>query len=270
MRALTTEASARLARAMNPLRLSYTMFADANPWMAAVKVMAAEAAATRKPAAADNPLLAAQQRLSDQITAALDGYRRLRDDMAEQAFFGIYGSPLLQAMLGITAETEVRPVPDTTPAQRAAVRAERSAQAALLDAGGFDEALVRAVLYAAMADQSVDERSALALNVVRKELMHLSLAAFKTLVRDQFFVLQLEGDGAIAALAGIVPDSGARRDLLRQVETILSAGAPPTPAMRDRLARLVRMLPSLPQTLPQTPTGAGTPLPVRKPTRTKG
>jgi hypothetical protein len=266
VRTLTTEASARLARAMNPLRLSYTMFADSNPWMAGVRVMAAQAAATRKPAATDNPFLAAQGRMSDQITAALNGYRRLRDDIAERTFFGIYGSPLLQAMLGITAETEVRPVPDTTPASRAVVRAERSVQAALLDAGGFEEALVRAVLYAAMADQSVDERSALALNVVRKELMHLSLAAFKTLVRDQFFVLQLEGDSAIAALAGMVPDVDSRSDLMRQVETILSAGAPRTGAMRDRMARLLQALPALPRTLT---TAAGAPPPVRKPTRTK-
>jgi hypothetical protein len=146
-------------------------------------------------------------------------------------------------MLGISAETEVRPVPGTTPAKRAARKAERAAQAAMLQTGGFDEALVRAVLFVSEADHAIDERSALALNVVRQKLMHLPLAAFKALVRNQFFVLQLDGDRAITALASMVPEFDARADLLDHVVAIASAGAPPTAATRERLAQLAEMLP---------------------------
>ena len=71
------------------------------------------------------------------------------------------------------------------------------------DAGdrGFDEALTRAVLYVSAADRVLDQRCALALNVARQQLMRLSLAEFKALVRDQFFVLQLEPERAIEVLA---------------------------------------------------------------------
>ena len=87
------------------------MFADSNPWMKGVQKLAADVAAARKPAAADNPFLALQTQVSDQITAALDAYRVARDQMAEQMFFGFYGSPFVQALLGLNDGSEVRPFP---------------------------------------------------------------------------------------------------------------------------------------------------------------
>ena len=246
MRALSTETAASFTRATNPLRLSYTIFADANPWMAGVKALAGAAAAWRRPAAADNPFVVAQTHVSDQITAALDRYRIARDDIAERALFGFYGAPMVQAMLGIDPQADPRPAPSTTPARQTELAAERSAQAAMLNLGGYDEALIRAVLYVAEADRSIDGRSALALNVARQKLLHLSLDAFKSLVRDQFFVLQLDGESAVDALPGLVPEPEARKELLGHVEEIANAGAPLTAATRDRLARLAKVLPTAP------------------------
>ncbi len=88
----------------------------------------------------------------------------------------------------------------------------------------------------------VDQRCALALNVARQKLMHLSLAEFKALVRDQFFVLQLEGERAVEAIASMVPEADARKELLQQVQNIVGAGDPPLAAERDRLARLSQVL----------------------------
>ena len=112
----------------------------------------------------------------------------------------------------------------------------------MLETGGFDEALTRAVLYVIAADRMLDQRCALALNVARQQLMHLSLAEFKVMVRDQFFVLQLEPERAIEALASLVPELDARKKLLKQVRAIASAGDPLTVAERDRLARLSQAL----------------------------
>ena len=80
VRALANQPAADLARTLNPLRLSYTIFADSNPWMKGVQELAAGVAAARKPAAADNPFLALQTQVSDQITAALDAYRARATD----------------------------------------------------------------------------------------------------------------------------------------------------------------------------------------------
>ena len=55
---------------------------------------------------------------------------------------------------------------------------------------GFDEALTRAVLYVIAAARGRSTSAcALALNVARQQLMHLSLAEFKVVVRDQAFLL---------------------------------------------------------------------------------
>jgi len=242
VRAVANQPAADLAQSLNPLRLGYTIFADSNPWMKGARNLAAGVAAARKPAGADNPFLALQTQVSDQIVAALDAYRLARDKMAEQAFFGFYGSPFVQALLGLNADSEVRPFPGTSPEKLAARQAQLDAYAAKLLTGGFDEALTRAVLYVTAADRMVDQRCALALNVARQKLMHLSLAVFKALVRDQFFVLQLEHERALEALASMVPEADAREKLLQHVQTIVGAGDRPLAYERGRLDRLSQVL----------------------------
>ena len=41
-------------------------------------------------------------------------------------FFGFYGSPFVQALLGITKDSVVRPVPGTSPEKLAARRSRRT------------------------------------------------------------------------------------------------------------------------------------------------
>ena len=123
VRALANQPMADLARTLNPLRLSYTIFADSNPLMKGVQKLAAEVTAARKPAAADNPFLALQKQVSDQIIAGLNAYRVARDQLAEQMFFGFYGSPFVQALLGLNDGSKVRPPPGTSPEKLAARKA---------------------------------------------------------------------------------------------------------------------------------------------------
>ena len=256
VRAAANQPMADLTKALNPLRMSYTMFDDRNPWMKGVQMLAAAVNAARRSVAADNPVLALQEKVSGQIIAALDAYRDARDKLQEQFFFGFYGSQFFQKLLGIDADTVVRPIPETSPETLAARQAQTNAYAAMLETGGFDEALTRAVLYVVAADHTLDQRCALALNVARQQLMHLSLAAFKVMVRDQFFVLQLEPGRAVEMLASLVPDADARKELLSQVRTIAGAGDPLTPAERDRLARLSQVL-GVPTENPVTSTVPG-------------
>ena len=112
VRAFASQPMADFSRAMNPLRLSYTIFGDRNPWMKGMQPLAAAVSAARRPVADDNPLLALQTKASEQITTGLDAYRVARDKLEEQMFFGFYGSPFVQALLGINADSIVRPVPD--------------------------------------------------------------------------------------------------------------------------------------------------------------
>lgn len=256
VRALASQPGANLAQAVNPLRLSYTMFADSHPWIKPVQEMAASVNATRRPVAADNPFLAAQTQVSEQIIAGLDAYRVARDQLEEQMFFGFYGSPLVQALLGISESSEVRPLPDISAEQAVARRDRVVAYEAKLQTGGFDEALTRAVLYVTAAERSIDERCALALNVARRKLMHLTLAGFKSLVRDQFFVLQLEHERAVEVIASMVPAARERKELMKQVHAIVDAGDSPCLAESERLVRLSQLL-AVPAQKPLSPAESG-------------
>jgi hypothetical protein len=242
VRAITSQQTADMAQTLNPLRLSYTIFADKNPWMKGVQMLAESVATARKPVAANNPFLALQTQISDQIIAALDAYRVARDQLIEQTFFGFYGSSFMQALLGINNSTVVRPLPSTSLEQQAAQQAGTDVYKEKLQIGGFDEALTRAVLYVVGADRMFDQRCAYALNAARQKLMHLSLPEFKTLVRDQFFVLQIEHERAVEVLASLVPEADARKELLKQVQMIVSAGDPAVAVERDHLARLSQIL----------------------------
>jgi hypothetical protein len=126
VRVLASQSAANRARVMDPLRLSYTIFADKNPWMKGVQKLAVSVAADRKPVTVNNPFLAIQTRVSNQILSGLDGYRAIRDQFSEQAFFGFYGSPLVQACLGVGPDS-VRPSPGRSPAKPVPRTADPSA-----------------------------------------------------------------------------------------------------------------------------------------------
>jgi hypothetical protein len=242
IRAMVTEPAADLACALNPLRLSYTVFSDSNPLMKSVEKLAGEVSAARRPAAPDNPFLQLQKQVSDQIVTALDAYRDTRDRMVEEMFFAVFGSPMVQGMLGVNSGEKVREFPGTTPEKRAAEQAQAAAYAAKLRSGGFDEALARAVLYVVSAERALDERCAHALYAARRDLLSLPIDQYKTLVRDQFFVLLLERERAVEALATMVREPDQRAELLKRTSAIIGAGDPPTAAERERIARLEKLL----------------------------
>src|SRR5262249_12991018 len=108
VRAMTSAPVAEWMQHMHPLRLQYEMFSDENPFMALVKDAADEVREDRKPVAKDNPFLALQEMVSKQIVAGLDAWRDMAETFAERTFLTVYGSPALQAAVGIDP-TDTRP-----------------------------------------------------------------------------------------------------------------------------------------------------------------
>ena len=242
IRAMANEPAAELAHKLHPMRLGYTIFANTNPLMKGVESLASEVKAMRQPADLDNPFLQLQKQVSYQIVSALDAFRDARDRMEEEMFFAIFGSPVVQGMFGLNSGQKVRELPGTTPAKRAAEKALAAAYAAKLSTGGFDEALTRAVLYVAAAERAFDERCAHVVYTARKDLRQLPLDHYKTLVRDQFYVLLLERERGVEALATMVREPDQRAELLRRTAAIVGAGGPPTAAERERITRLEKLL----------------------------
>ena len=242
VRALATLQMADLLFKANPLRLSYRLFADSNPFMKGLAPAAEAVKADRRPVEADNPFLVAQTQASDQITRALDTWRDLRDRCVEASFFALYGSPLLQAALGMTAEEKLRNLPPVSPEKRAFREHKMAAFRARVTSGGFNEALLRAVLFVGSAERVLDERSAQALNEVREHLMQMPIAAFKDLVREQFYIMLLEREAAIEAIAVLVPAAADRTLLLEKTRDIARASGPLPLAACQRIESLAGLL----------------------------
>ena len=160
LKAMVTPQMASAVLAMQPLRLKYAMFSDKNPMMGVVAPLADKARAERKTPDADNPFLRMQEQVSEMVTAWLEAFGQLRDQTQEAMFHAVYGSPWLQAWLGMTRDDgRPRPKPGTSPDQRAALAAKIEELRTTMDQGGPLEAAVRALVYIAMGQGSVDARS---------------------------------------------------------------------------------------------------------------
>ena len=242
VRALVNPTMAEWMQKMHPLRLSYELFSDANPMMAAFKPMIDWNREHRTPAAEDNPYLAWQEMLSQHIIAALDGWRDARDALAEQTFFAIYGSPVLQTAVGVDpASTQSLRKPGKNPLHQELLQTRIADLKSRIASGGLREAAIRALIYVGIGRAAVDERGFEIVRRIRREhegARALPLPQFKVLLRDQFYMLLIDQEAALAAIPAMLPeDLALRRQAFQTITRILSAAGPPNDEDQRRLAR---------------------------------
>jgi hypothetical protein len=225
VRAMATEQMAEGMRAAHPNRLRFSVFSDQNPLMQPVKAMAAEARARRRPVSADNPFLAWEKTASQWITTSLQSWGELRDAMTEAAFLNAYGSPLLQAMVGLNAE------PNAVTRRIGRDLARESAAAKLHDeleqrfeVGGAEEGALRALVYIRSPSGAADERGYRLLKSMRtsrKTNKQLTTDQFREMLRGQFQLVRMDEERAVKALPKLIhpgePESDAALQALRQL-----------------------------------------------------
>ncbi len=243
VRAMTTEQSAEMMRQLHPNRLRFTMFSDKNPMMQPVKALAQSVRETRQPVAPDNPLLSLEKVASTWITTWWESYQQARDAMTEAMFLGVYGSPLLQAMVGLGtqhAPTERRIDRELVhEADEAKMRVELEHR---FEVGGLPQAVLRALIYVRMPERSVDERGFAALQAIRAMQPvndRMSMAELKACLKEQYLLVRLDEERAVRAIPRLLPDSEqARRAALDALLQVLGArGALPEEGLR-RLGRI--------------------------------
>ena len=246
VRALATPMTAEWLQKLHPLRLSYELLSDSNPMTAVVKPLTSWAREHRQPVAADNPFVVWQEIMSKQITAALDAWRDARDTMAEQAFFAAYGSPLLQAAVGVdpgTAQSSRKP--GKNPLHQELLQRRVAEIKSRIPLGGLREALVRALLYVGVGRGAADERGFEAVRRFRDEQVQmpgLPLSEFKALVREQFFMLLLDQEAALSAIPTMLPsDKEARHKAFETLKHALSARGQLDAEDQKRLSRVAAM-----------------------------
>jgi hypothetical protein len=240
-------AAATLMKELHPLRLQYALFSDENPLMAPVKTMAKQVRQDRAKAPADNPFLAVQDIVSRQIVAGLDAWRDIRDSVGESMFLSVYGSPFLQAFVGIDPA-------DTRPPRRAGksslhkefVNTRIAQLKQQMQTGGMREGLLRTLIYVGLPRAGVDERGAAALRRIRAASdasSRLTLMDFKAIAREQFLMLLVDEQAAVAAIPQLIPkDMEARRNAIALVRQVLGGRGELAGAVADRLQEVAALL----------------------------
>jgi hypothetical protein len=241
LRPWTSEGTAQALRRLHPLRLQYELLSDQNPLMRSLAEAAEQVRADRRPAAPDNPFLALQGEFSRRMIEALDAWRDARDRFSEQMFHAIYGTPILQAALGLAATDEPpRRRAAKEPLHRIIVQRRIDELKARMTQGSLLEAAIRAMVYVGLGDTSVDERSFAVLRLIRAERGgRMSVAEFKSVLREQFFMLLIDEEAALSAVAEIARREPAGvPDVLAALRRLVAAkGA----VEGDRAARLARV-----------------------------
>jgi pimeloyl-ACP methyl ester carboxylesterase len=208
VRAMVNAPMAEFLRQMNPLRLQYELFSDANPAMNPVGALAERVRENRKSATGENPFIALQENLSSQIVRTLDAWRDVSEMVAERTFLSVYGSPPLQAAMGIDAgaSRRLRKAPKNPLHQE--LQQKRIAELrSRIAVGGVREAIIRGILYTGMARAAVDERGFELARRIRDAHGDMPISDFKALVREQYFMLLIDEPAALAAIPSMLPPS---------------------------------------------------------------
>ncbi|MGS2743775.1 DUF3141 domain-containing protein [Halomonas sp. LS-001] len=202
IQAVNTPEMARWIRRMHPIRLGYRLMSDRNPLTVPLPVMADVIRANRHEVGHDNLFKSLEGIVSDQLGASLDAVRDLRDGSIEKLFLNIYGQPLLQAAVGLYGDAHIhRRRPGAEPEHRRFIQQRGEELRERIAHGSDHEAVMRGLIYVLGGSAATDERNFKRLRASRAELEPgSSLVDFKKLVREQFFILKLDREKALATL----------------------------------------------------------------------
>ncbi len=244
VRNLVTEPSANLMRHLHPNRMRFEMFSDKkNPLMQPVAAWADSIRAQRKPISADNPLLKLQQETSNQIVKFLDAFTEARDAACEAIFMAAYDQPWLQALAGLRADgAQTRQHVERELAREAGNQRTRADLNDRINQGSAIEAALRALIYVQQPERKLDGRGFTMLREINSELppeRQMSLTAFKEKLKEQYLIMMLDEERAVAAIPKLLPADGAeRRALMGAIHRILAVRGSPSDEAERRQVRV--------------------------------
>ena len=243
VRSMVTAPVADWLRQFHPLRLQYEIFSDQNPFMAPVARLAEQVRANRKGVDKDNPFLAAQENMSKRIEGALDSWREASETGAERMFLAVYGSPTLQAAVGVDPSgTQRLRKAAKNPLHRELLQKRIAELKALVATGGLRAAVVRSLIYVGVNRASVDERAFEVTRRIREAHDEMPLAEFKKLVREQFNVLLIDQKAALEAIPSMLPpDLESREKAYDLIHQVLRARGELSADDNDRMKEIARL-----------------------------
>lgn len=243
VRAFANPALADFVRRLHPLRVQYEMFSNANLMMTPVSALADQVRKNRREAKGDNPFMVLQETVSRQIVQTLDAWRDAVEAVSEKMFMTVYASPALQAAMGIDPTSSQPQRKAAKSALHQTVKDRRIAELrSQIPIGGLREATIRALLFAGMARHAVDERGFEVVRRIRKAHAEISLSAFKAIVREQFYMLLVDQEAALAAIPEMLPDDpDIRHQAFDLITEVMDARGEYSSEDRERMRRIASL-----------------------------
>jgi hypothetical protein len=241
---MTTEKSAEMLRWLNKSRRKYYLFSEqVNPFMATFKIWADMVRKNRKPVQDSNYFLAMERDMAQTIEDRLNGYRDSRDDRYRNMFKAMYG-PLGLAPLFPGKKAQI--MEEENEAQEAAIHAEIERLKGEMDKGGFDEALIRLIMLCMIHVGAIDYRSRLIGKQIRKRLgvEGANPQELRKAIREQYFMVLIDEDRAIASLAKLLPTRKEREEAIKltmEVMMISDAEIDPNGPLVAKVAKALNL-----------------------------
>jgi hypothetical protein len=183
--------------------------------------------------------------MSSRVEGALELYGQMRDNLTELAFLSLYGSPWLQALVGLRdSDAPPRRRPGEDPDHRAFVQERLAELRRRIAEGGPREAVARALIYIRMPGAAADERVFNLLRRMREERGGgMTLTEFKALLRDQFLMLLVEPEAALAALPRLLEGASdtESKAAIRAIRQLIESAGPLDEEGQQRLAAVERI-----------------------------
>jgi hypothetical protein len=114
--------------------------------------------------------------------------------------------------------------------------------------------MARALIYVGLARGRADERGFSTIRQLRRQhprARQLTLEDFKQLVREQYFMLLIDREAALAALPGLLPtEAGERGQAFELLCRVLTAAGPLTGAAAEKLEEVGALFNLEPSTPP--------------------
>jgi pimeloyl-ACP methyl ester carboxylesterase len=246
IRAFANPALADLMRQLHPLRLQYEIFSSANLLMTPISSLASQVRKNRREVKRDNPFITLQENASRQIAKTLDAWRDAAEILAEKTFISFYSWPALQAALGIDPASSRPQRKAAKSALHQSLKDRRIAELrAQIAVGGLREAVIRGLLHVGMTRNAVDERGFEVVRRIRKAHADISLSAFKTAVREQFYMLLIDQEAALAAIPEMLPDDpDIRRKAFSLIREVMDARGEYSAEDRSRMQHIALLFDS--------------------------
>jgi len=245
LRAMTTDTTAEMGRALHPQRLQRAMMSSKNPAMTPVERIAADVREKRQKAGPGNPFIAAEELVFDMMEQAIDLWRDQRDMMTELMFQSIWSTPWMR-VFGRSHEAR-RTLKNTSELQGLP-----EVQAALfnIDRGGFVEAVIRMLVLLAENRGGVRrdrlERSS---QVLTRDEPFKSLAADRRamIIHEQTIIASFALDKAVETLPLLLRTEDERQRAASAVQFIAGPIAEMAPRTLEMLQkfRVVLELPAI-------------------------